>query len=86
MKLLIPTFLSPDAAKKEKLVKLCQNTDLSLVVKCMEHALISRHPRTQYSTGWDAKVLWLPLSYMPVILKDTMLMKNKVKLADPTAQ
>lgn len=46
--------------------------DLSLVTDCMEHALISHHPRTRYSPGWDAKLLYLPLSYMPTCLVDTL--------------
>ncbi|XP_040846264.1 retinol dehydrogenase 16-like [Ochotona curzoniae] len=46
--------------------------DLSLVTDCMEHALTSHHPRTRYSPGWDAKLLYLPLSYMPTCLVDTL--------------
>nr|XP_014433038.1 11-cis retinol dehydrogenase [Pelodiscus sinensis] len=33
--------------------------DLSKVTNCMEHALQAKHPRTRYSAGWDAKLLWL---------------------------
>ncbi|XP_058529721.1 retinol dehydrogenase 16-like [Ochotona princeps] len=47
--------------------------DLSLVTDCMEHALTSCHPRTRYSPGWDAKLLYLPLSYMPTCLVDTLI-------------
>nr|XP_056717300.1 dehydrogenase/reductase SDR family member 9 [Euleptes europaea] len=78
-------YLAKDAEQKEKLVRRFQNTDLFLVVKCMEHALMSRNPRIRYSAGWDAKFFWIPLSYMPAVLQDYVLMKNKVKLADPTA-
>ncbi|XP_077175908.1 dehydrogenase/reductase SDR family member 9 isoform X2 [Paroedura picta] len=78
-------YLAKDAEKKEELVQRFQNTDLSLVVKCMEHALMSRCPQIRYSAGHDAKVFWLPLSRMPAFLQDYVLMKNKVKLADPTA-
>ncbi|XP_053120944.1 dehydrogenase/reductase SDR family member 9 [Hemicordylus capensis] len=78
-------FLKEDAAKKEKLVKLCENSDLSMVVKCMEHALMSRNPQTRYSAGWDAKLLWLPLASMPAFVQDFVLMNNKVKPADPTS-
>ncbi|XP_036025536.1 retinol dehydrogenase 16-like [Onychomys torridus] len=46
--------------------------DLSLVTDCMEHALTSRHPRTRYSAGWDAKLLFLPVSYLPTFLVDAM--------------
>ncbi|KAM8800408.1 retinol dehydrogenase 16 [Rhynchonycteris naso] len=47
--------------------------DLSLVTDCMEHALTARHPRTRYSAGWDAKLFYLPLSYMPTILSDAVI-------------
>ncbi|XP_066477707.1 dehydrogenase/reductase SDR family member 9 [Tiliqua scincoides] len=76
-------YLQKDAQKKEELVKMCQNADLSLVVKCMEHAAMSRNPKSRYSAGWDAKILWLPLASLPTFLQDLVLMKNKVKLADP---
>ncbi|XP_042306097.1 dehydrogenase/reductase SDR family member 9 [Sceloporus undulatus] len=78
-------YLKDDAVKKEHLVKLCENIDLSLVVKCMEHALMSKHPQTRYSAGLDAKLLWLPLSIMPTFVQDYVLMKNKVKLLNPNA-
>ncbi|NWX22271.1 RDH1 dehydrogenase, partial [Aegotheles bennettii] len=44
--------------------------DLSKVTRCVEHALSARHPRTRYSAGWDAKLLWLPASYLPARLVD----------------
>lgn len=44
--------------------------DLSLVTDCMEHALTSCHPRTRYSAGWDAKLLYIPMSYLPTFLVD----------------
>ncbi|XP_062931612.1 retinol dehydrogenase 16-like [Cynocephalus volans] len=44
--------------------------DLSLVTNCMEHALTACHPRTRYSAGWDAKLLYLPMSYLPTFLVD----------------
>ncbi|EDM16446.1 rCG64420, partial [Rattus norvegicus] len=33
------------------------NKDLSLVTDCMEHALTACYPHTQFSAGWDAKLL-----------------------------
>ncbi|XP_068853657.1 retinol dehydrogenase 16-like [Aphelocoma coerulescens] len=48
------------------------NSDLSLVTNCMEHALTSLHPRTRYSAGWDAKLLYIPLSYLPSALTDAL--------------
>ncbi|XP_036312923.2 retinol dehydrogenase 16-like [Pipistrellus kuhlii] len=46
--------------------------DLSLVTNCMEHALTACHPRTRYSPGWDAKLICLPMSYMPTFLVDAL--------------
>ena len=52
----------------------CQ--DLSLVTDCMEHALTACHPRTRYSPGWDAKLIYLPMSYLPSFLVDLMVYWN----------
>ncbi|XP_032060787.1 retinol dehydrogenase 5 [Aythya fuligula] len=49
------------------------DADLGKVTACMEHALGARHPRTRYSAGWDAKLLWLPASYLPACLVDLAL-------------
>nr|XP_046260896.1 dehydrogenase/reductase SDR family member 9 [Scatophagus argus] len=50
--------------------RLLSDGDLMKVVGCMEHAISAVHPRTRYSPGWDAKFLWLPLSYMPTCISD----------------
>ncbi|XP_060634581.2 retinol dehydrogenase 5-like isoform X2 [Anolis sagrei] len=52
--------------------RLC-DADLSKVTRCMEHALTAKYPRTRYGVGWDAKLLWLPLSYAPTFLSDMIL-------------
>lgn len=44
--------------------------DISKVTWCMSHALTARFPRTRYGAGWDAKLLWIPLSYMPSFVSD----------------
>ncbi|KAG9340605.1 hypothetical protein JZ751_021160 [Albula glossodonta] len=49
------------------------DSDLSKVTNCMEHALTACHPRTRYSAGWDAKFGWIPLSYAPAFVIDSML-------------
>ncbi|CAL8339397.1 unnamed protein product [Lota lota] len=46
------------------------DSDLAKVTNCMEHALTAAYPRTRYSAGWDAKLLWIPLSYMPACVVD----------------
>ncbi|NXK57266.1 RDH16 dehydrogenase, partial [Chauna torquata] len=58
-------------AVARKMQKSC-SSDLSLVTDCMEHALTSRYPRSRYSAGWDAKLLYIPLSYLPSTLTDAV--------------
>lgn len=55
--------------------------DLMKVVNSMEHAVSAVHPRTRYTVGWDAKFLWLPLSYMPSWISDRFIhrLSNKPK-------
>ncbi|NWI98674.1 RDH7 dehydrogenase, partial [Crypturellus undulatus] len=45
---------------------------LARVVDGIEHALLSHCPRSRYSAGWDAKLLYLPLSYAPTWLADAI--------------
>ncbi|XP_003478700.1 dehydrogenase/reductase SDR family member 9 [Cavia porcellus] len=63
----------------------CLNVDLSVVVECMDHALTSLFPKTRYAAGKDAKTFWIPLSHMPAVLQDFLLLKQKVELANPKA-
>ncbi|XP_055070555.2 retinol dehydrogenase 1 [Misgurnus anguillicaudatus] len=46
------------------------SSDISKVTSCMVHALSARNPRTRYAAGWDAKLFWIPLSYMPTCVAD----------------
>ncbi|NXX60392.1 RDH16 dehydrogenase, partial [Scopus umbretta] len=55
-----------------KTLKKC-SSNLTLVTDCMEHALTSRFPRARYSAGWDAKLLFIPLSYLPSAITDVIL-------------
>ncbi|XP_062908464.1 dehydrogenase/reductase SDR family member 9-like isoform X2 [Mobula hypostoma] len=57
------------------------NQDLMKVVWCLNHALTSLHPRTRYSAGIDAKIFWIPLSYMPTAISDFLLSRGKIKPA-----
>ncbi|XP_063283248.1 retinol dehydrogenase 16-like [Pelobates fuscus] len=43
------------------------------VSDCMEHALTACHPWTRYSAGWDAKLYFIPLSYLPTCISDLLL-------------
>ncbi|NXR72769.1 RDH16 dehydrogenase, partial [Pycnonotus jocosus] len=55
-----------------KIMQKTYSSNLSLVTNCMEHALTSLHPRARYSAGWDAKLLYLPISYLPSALTDAL--------------
>lgn len=57
--------------------------DLMKVVSCMEHAISAVRPRTRYSPGWDAKLFWLPLSYMPTCVIDYIMSKQAIPIAQP---
>ncbi|XP_023285659.1 retinol dehydrogenase 7-like [Seriola lalandi dorsalis] len=57
------------------------DADLMKVVSCMEHAVSAVRPRTRYSPGWDAKLFWLPLSYMPSRLSDYIMTMEAVPIA-----
>ncbi|XP_017288311.1 retinol dehydrogenase 7 [Kryptolebias marmoratus] len=72
----------PNAVKtiKEKVGKMC-DTDLMKVVGCMEHAVSAVWPRKRYSPGWDAKLFWLPLSYMPSCVADYLMQKEAIPIA-----
>uniref|UniRef100_A0A3B3Q949 Retinol dehydrogenase 1 n=1 Tax=Paramormyrops kingsleyae TaxID=1676925 RepID=A0A3B3Q949_9TELE len=58
----------------EKYLQNCDITkyfkDISKVTHCMEHALTARHPRSRYTAGWDARLIWLPISYLPSFMAD----------------
>ena len=64
----------------DKFAKL-PDADLMKVVNCMVHGISAEHPRKRYSAGWDAKLFWLPLSYMPSCVSDYLLLKDAVKPA-----
>ncbi|XP_010191016.1 PREDICTED: retinol dehydrogenase 3-like, partial [Mesitornis unicolor] len=66
-------YLVEYAKAQRSLVKRLCDSDISKVVKCMEHALIAKYPRTRYGAGWDAKFLRLFLSYAPSCLSDMLL-------------
>ncbi|XP_038171088.1 retinol dehydrogenase 16-like isoform X1 [Arvicola amphibius] len=65
--------------KTVKLLDKLSTSDLSLVTNCMEHALTSRYPRTRYSAGWDAKLFYIPVSYLPTRLADAILFWTSMK-------
>ncbi|XP_069898498.1 retinol dehydrogenase 5 [Dipodomys merriami] len=66
-------FLTTYLKVQRRILSLICDPDLTKVSRCLEHALTARHPRTRYSPGWDAKLLWLPASYLPASLVDAVL-------------
>lgn len=64
----------------DKIAKM-SDADLMKVVGCMEHAVSAVRPRTRYSPGWDAKVFWLPLSYMPTCVTDYIMTREGIPIA-----
>ncbi|XP_035532900.1 retinol dehydrogenase 7-like [Morone saxatilis] len=73
-------FLGASLDMLDARFKLLTDGNLMKVVGCMEHAISAVHPRTRYSPGWDAKFLWLPLSYMPTCIMDRVLRKSSPKI------
>lgn len=57
------------------------STNLNLVTDSIEHALKSCYPRTRYSAGWDAKMFYIPLSYLPTSVADYVLTRSNPKPA-----
>ncbi|XP_018540269.1 dehydrogenase/reductase SDR family member 9 [Lates calcarifer] len=72
-------FLEKGFKGLEDRFKLFTDSDLMKVVGCMEHAISAVYPRTRYSPGWDAKFLWLPLSYMPTCITDRLFLLDSPK-------
>ncbi|XP_041328608.1 retinol dehydrogenase 16-like [Pyrgilauda ruficollis] len=60
-------------AKSTTLLHRLSSSRLSHVTDAMTHALLSRCPRSRYAAGWDACLIFLPLSYCPAWLSDTIL-------------
>ncbi|XP_071477438.1 retinol dehydrogenase 7-like [Diadema antillarum] len=52
------------------------STKIHRVTDAMEHALFSRWPKTRYAVGWDARLLWIPLSYFPAFIGDWVISLN----------
>ncbi|KAM3936149.1 17-beta-hydroxysteroid dehydrogenase type 6-like [Leptodactylus fuscus] len=56
------------------------------VPDCMEHALTAVYPWTRYSLGWDCKLIYLPLSYLPTVLSDYVMARFSPKPANKAEQ
>lgn len=74
----------------EKLIKYMHkafasaSSKICKVTNCMEHALTACYPWTRYSAGWDAKLLFIPLSYMPTFIGDLIARRNTPRPASQT--
>ncbi|NXC91417.1 H17B6 dehydrogenase, partial [Cercotrichas coryphoeus] len=60
-------------AKSTTLLQRLSSSRLSHVTDAMTHALLSRCPRSRYAAGWDALLIFVPLSYCPAWLSDTLI-------------
>ena len=49
------------------------SSNINILTDCLEHALLARWPRTRYSVGWDARLLWIPFSYLPTSISDPII-------------
>lgn len=74
-----PGFLKRSLDKLDHRFNQLTDKDLMKVVSCMEHAITAVHPRTRYSVGWDAKLFWLPMSYMPSCISDRLFIQDGLK-------
>ncbi|XP_063808537.1 retinol dehydrogenase 7-like isoform X2 [Pseudophryne corroboree] len=52
-----------------------------MVSDCMEHAVTAVYPWTRYSPGWDCKLYYLPMSYLPTVISDYVLCRSAPKPA-----
>ncbi|XP_053564139.1 retinol dehydrogenase 7 [Bombina bombina] len=57
------------------------SSKLHMVTDCMEHALTAVYPWTRYSPGWDAKLYYIPVSYLPTVVSDYIVSIGGPKVA-----
>ncbi|XP_061827657.1 retinol dehydrogenase 7-like [Nerophis lumbriciformis] len=67
------TYLDEYLKCQDFSMRILASPRIAMVTKCMEKALSARFPRTRYTAGWDATLLWLPLSYCPSFVCDFVL-------------
>ncbi|XP_063215231.1 retinol dehydrogenase 16-like [Chroicocephalus ridibundus] len=60
-------------AKSSVLLYRLSSPRLSPVTGAAQHALLARSPHSRYAAGWDARFLFLPLSYCPAWLSDAVI-------------
>ncbi|XP_015776115.1 PREDICTED: retinol dehydrogenase 3-like isoform X2 [Acropora digitifera] len=55
------------------MVDTCASPHLCKVVDAIVHALASQNPKSRYVVGWDAKLLWIWISWLPAPVGDALL-------------
>ena len=45
------------------------SSNISLATENITHAILAKHPKNRYVVGYDAKFIFLPLSYLPINLQ-----------------
>ncbi|XP_061925839.1 retinol dehydrogenase 1 isoform X2 [Entelurus aequoreus] len=67
------TYLDEYLKCQDFSMRILASPRIATVTRCMEKAVSARFPRTRYTAGWDAALLWLPLSYCPSFVCDFVL-------------
>uniref|UniRef100_A0A914YFH6 Uncharacterized protein n=1 Tax=Panagrolaimus superbus TaxID=310955 RepID=A0A914YFH6_9BILA len=52
---------------------LVANRNIDIVTDAYIHALCAKHPKARYICGWDAKYIFIPMSFMPSTWQDFLL-------------
>uniref|UniRef100_A0A8C5MBZ2 Uncharacterized protein n=1 Tax=Leptobrachium leishanense TaxID=445787 RepID=A0A8C5MBZ2_9ANUR len=68
-------------AENLKLLLSTCSPKLHRVTDAIEHALTAVYPWTRYSPGWDCKLFYLPVSYLPTVISDYVLLRSAPKPA-----
>lgn len=55
------------------MVDVCASPHLYKVVDAIIHSLVSQYPQSRYVVGWDAKLLWIWVSWLPASMGDALL-------------
>lgn len=52
---------------------LIANKNLDIVADSYIHGLFAENPRIRYVCGWDARLLFIPMSFIPSRLQDSII-------------
>ncbi|KAM4797466.1 retinol dehydrogenase 7-like [Rhinophrynus dorsalis] len=73
-------YLKQSIQRLQDFLNTC-SPQISKVTDCMEHALTACQPWTRYSAGWDAKLFYIPFSYLPTFISDYVFTRSVPKPA-----